>query len=53
MEAVLSVRAIVLVVPELKVVIRALVVEAVSSNFPVHVGDVASAVLQRVLRPNT
>ena len=54
MVTVLSVRAIVLVVSPPKVAIRALVVEAVSSNFPVHVGDLASAVLERVvLRPNT
>ena len=54
MEAVLWVWVIVIVVPEPKVAIRALVVEAVSSDFPVHVGDLASAVLEKVvLRPNT
>ena len=54
MEAVLSVRAIVLVVSPAKVAIRALVVEAVSSDFPVHVSYLTSAVLERVvLRPNT
>ena len=53
MEAVLWVWVIVIVVPEPKVAIRALVVEAVSSDFPVHVSYLTSAVLARVLRPNT
>ena len=53
MVAVLSVRAVVLVVGPAEVAIRALVVEAVSSDFPVHVSYLTSAVLERVVRPNT
>ena len=51
--AVLPVRAVVLIVCKTEVAIRAHIVEAIASNFSIHVSDFTPAVLDRVnFRPN-